>query len=270
MSVKLIIIILFYAGFAKADELVNTFWQITYPQKVSSYLHPTDSSIYADCEDYLNKLTSNKYSAEELNFFRFTPLKKSLSMRYEAFFQIEHAPIDVRYDSEFFTALSVPHVEVQSLTSDKINLNIASGSLTALMLDNNLEVGKGLILGNKILKIESRDLACDILHSKVKLSVNARYVISLTNDDFEIINQVYRQMEAVHLQVLSSNDSAELKSIKMASAYLKLFKNKIKATSAIKAVFDKDFAFSDDWRKVGFMPRQFYKEIEQNFLAVPR
>ena len=235
-----------------AQEIVQTpFWQTSFVRDEELQLKPLQDGLVLDCKDYSDYLQSegDSIKASEIEFARSLPLRKQMKDNYEALFEVIPAGKSkssnnaVNHNSTIvpflFFQIEYPIVSIVLSTLKNIGGRFTEQSLTALSKKFNLpetviEIFRSPDLSRIGLKINGRDVACDILNGKYLLSAQVEYNVSLPDDVFNKMNKFYSQIEDEYYRSINHNENSFVRAARLGYIYGNLYQNENVASKDIK------------------------------------
>lgn len=238
-----------------AQELVNlTDW----PSSIDLKVLAKKKDIIEDCEQF-EKIVHSK-NVEDFIFFRQTPLPQGHNIRYELILKLDLEEVRAVVTSPF---VSLPDSSSYLQPSGVIrNLEMVADqdSHTTFAKLNDLEESQVNIHDFGSLKIDKRDLICDLLKNKVQIYANVDYQILLSGLSQKNIVNFIDKINLIYEKINFEKGSKFLKAVKLGYELAPMFKETNKIHHFLELFFEKnDLFFKDKWQR--YSDLQNYSQV---------
>ncbi|MEQ1721682.1 MAG: hypothetical protein ABL930_00810 [Pseudobdellovibrio sp.] len=242
MKIKITILTLTMSFQTFASEYVkNDFWSVPVPQNLTLKLAPLSNN---DCSDYQMFIDENSknLTSEDVDFARKLPIKGQMKDAYQADFLIKNE--SHQSDKSL----------VSVVLSDKIKIaaSFSEFGLSYLSRTLGLEIPQIAVLSKNnelIMRIYSRDLACDIFKNKVALSTTVEVEVAPLLEEQLKLAKFYGLVADKTLEVLHTAESNYVKAAMLGIEYAKINKD-IKPSLGLlfKSLFkDNSIELNNNW-----------------------
>lgn len=249
---------------ATANEFIyNDFWYAPKPTQLKLKVEALQESLKEECSEHYSTITNFAVlNAEDIVFYNSLPLKKQMGSRFLSLFRVKgmssagipsvtkiKSPL-LKLDFGSYSAdLQKAVVEVLSYSPNSLSaLSVNAG---AAIKAPEFKINS-VISDEMFLIIERRDIACDLIHNRIQLSVAAPVNYVLSEDSQQKISLYMDHLGRNVYSILSQNESSYVKAAKIGLMAAELQTTAHTSLQLVEYIFSKLFInnsleFSTRW-----------------------
>ncbi len=212
---------------ANQKTIQTPFWSATYNDQPEIAMYPLQNGLAEDCQSYSGFLAeqAQNISSEDLQFARTLPLAGQMKNSYEAEFRLNDSFTTGKTSEskKFFDyKISKPSIEINHSTLT--NLGVESKAVSFSQISKRLGLPDAKIeLFKNIIRINSRDLACDLIAGHLKLTANAELQIRLNAEDQNVLDSFYTPLSQKTAEILAGNQNDYVKAAQLGIMFSEFF-----------------------------------------------
>lgn len=236
MKITLILINFIFCQQIQAQQkLIQTpFWRGVYNEPQEIQIQALQPGLTEDCSRYAKFIITQAQglTADDLEFARTLPLAGQMKNNYEVDFQFKKTQ---RFEKQTENPslppdfqIAEPIIDVDFSTLKDIVVPVKAGTFTEIsrrlgLSETKVELVKNVSVGAGLIKLNSRDLVCDLLSNSLFLTAKANLQISLNEKDTEILSHFYSEVENRTSDILDGADNNFVKAALLGVSLSEIF-----------------------------------------------